>query len=137
MKPCACGCGRLASATFVKGHNRRGMPWPASRRRPLAERFAEKVDTGPGLLGCWPWTGNKTAAGYGVIKRDDGSREYAHRVALEFKLGRPIADGMHTCHTCDNPPCVNPAHLYEGTPSDNVRDTWARIRGPKLARASA
>jgi hypothetical protein len=51
-----------------------------------------------------------------------------HRVALEEKLGRPIRPGMFACHHCDNPPCVNPEHLYEGTPADNTRDMMTRGR---------
>jgi len=64
--------------------------------------------------------------------------EQAHRIVLGVKLGRPIAKGMYACHTCDHRWCVNPAHLYEGTPAQNVHDY--RQRGanatPKPARRS-
>lgn len=53
---------------------------------------------------------------------------YASRVALRSKLGRPITPGMQALHTCDNPPCVNPEHLYEGTPKQNTHDMISRGR---------
>jgi hypothetical protein len=55
---------------------------------------------------------------------------YAHRVALEEKLGRPLRPGMKALYTCDNPPCVNPEHLYEGTHGQNMRDMIDRGRHP-------
>ena len=54
----------------------------------------------------------------------------AHRFSLMLKLGREIRPGYWACHTCDNPACVNPSHLYEGTPQDNARDCDNRRRRP-------
>lgn len=77
--------------------------------------------------GCWIWTQSRGPRGYGRY----GMRAYvggpmvnasAHRLALELILGRPIQPGMHACHRCDNPPCCNPQHLFEGTTTDNQRD---------------
>jgi hypothetical protein len=72
---------------------------------------------------CWLWTGGKTVAGYGILYQGGrGSRRiYAHRVAWELANG-PIPDGLLVCHACDTPPCVNPAHLWLGTDSDNAWD---------------
>lgn len=77
---------------------------------------------------CWIWTGaiNDKRGGYGVFSYAQKTRG-AHVVALEFD-GRPVPKGMYACHRCDNPACVNPGHLYVGTPSDNVRDMLLRGR---------
>ena len=69
--------------------------------------------------------------------RENGERR-AHRAALVRKLGRPIRHGYMALHTCDNPPCVEPEHLYEGTRDDNDRDARERHRNVlKGARGDA
>lgn len=89
------------------------------------ERFWSKVAIGlPDE--CWTWRAGKVGE-YGVF-RLDGTSVRAHRVALQLKLGRSIRVGYLACHTCDNPPCCNPAHLYEGTRQDNANDAWRRHR---------
>jgi hypothetical protein len=55
--------------------------------------------------------------------------DLAHRRALMAKLGRSLLPGMQACHHCDNPPCIQPEHLYEGTSADNHRDMVERGRG--------
>lgn len=95
---------------------------------PLEDRFWSKVDkAGPTLraeLGpCWVWAGNTDADGYGFIGRGRKGEPNvrAHRLAWELANG-PIPDGLFVCHHCDNPPCVNVAHLFLGTVGDNTRD---------------
>lgn len=91
------------------------------------ERFWRLVKKNADVQGCWEWQGSKSVQGYGVFKRN-GKRTPAHRFSLEVHLGRPVVGWA--IHSCDNPPCVNPAHLREGTPKDNSRDRTVRGRTP-------
>jgi hypothetical protein len=98
------------------------------------ERFWLKVSkAGPDE--CWEWSGGRNRQGYGVYYLAN-QRHYAHRWIVEQDLGRSLR-GLRTgdspgtedaCHRCDNPPCVNPAHLYVGTRQRNVADAVERSR---------
>lgn len=100
------------------------LAW-AARPRDVRQRFEKWFDKGDG---CWEWKGseNKNRGGYGAFGVF-GKMVGAHVFALELD-GRPVGKGQYACHTCDNPRCVNPAHLYVGSPSDNVRDMISRNR---------
>jgi hypothetical protein len=63
-----------------------------------------------------------------------GKRVRLHRKTLEIKLGRSLHPGMHACHACDNPPCINPDHVFEATNTDNQRDMVAKGRHTKQKR---
>lgn len=71
---------------------------------------------------CWPFRSAMTRNTYGYFNlgtKFGRRRISAARLVLTLKLNRPMKDKMHVCHTCDWPPCCNPAHLIEGTPHDN------------------
>jgi hypothetical protein len=135
---CACGCGKDAGVyvgskphlgqvkgtpkVFIHGHNKGHVN--------TEQDFWNLVDKGGPIhptLGtpCWVWLGRKTCEGYG----DFGYKaEYylAHRLAWFFTYGKfPEPCG---CHKCDNPPCCNPDHVFEGTKSDNGKDMHTKGR---------
>lgn len=94
------------------------------------ERFAKLYKVNH-RSGCWEWTGCVDAKGYGSFRYKARAR-LAHRVAYELFISA-IPEGKHCLHRCDNPPCVNPCHLYLGTHQDNMDDMWARGRArPKV-----
>lgn len=103
-------------------------------RQHFLDRFWCKVDVrGPDE--CWPWTAARTLAGYGGFQVGVRVRDGAHRLAWKLTHAEDIPAGLEVCHSCDNPPCCNPAHLRLGTAKDNAADRVARGRqshvGPK------
>lgn len=102
----------------------------SQRKRPVSERFWEKVDRG-NPDECWEWIGARNSQGYGVLQVN--RKPYAaHRFSYELESGHS-AGTLCVLHRCDNPPCVNPDHLFLGTFSDNTRDMFEKHRAPSRA----
>lgn len=107
--------------------------------RTLRERFDEKAQKS---TGCWLWTGTRDSKGYGVLKVYPKRMLKAHRIAWELFNGPiPAGTGYHgtvVMHMCDNPGCVNPAHLQIGTTGDNNADRKRKGRSmPRRGEQSA
>jgi hypothetical protein len=94
--------------------------------RDFTQRFWKKVNKNANN-DCWIWFSAKTGRGYGLFSINN-VRHYAHRISYEITKGE-IPDGMYVCHTCDNPSCVNPSHLWLGTAQDNAIDRNEKGRG--------
>lgn len=112
------GFGFCSAACSGKHHS-------AKQEAGRANDFLSKIDKP--AIGCWVYRGHITKAGYGAY-RTPTANKLAHRMMWEIMNG-PIPKGMCVCHSCDNPPCCRPDHLWLGTQPENVKDMWSKGRG--------
>lgn len=81
---------------------------------------------------CWIWTGATNWGGYGVIEHNYKTK-LAHRISWELNFGQ-IPKSINVLHKCDNPICVNPAHLFLGSQQDNINDMYRRNRQNNIGK---
>jgi len=134
---CKCGCGQSAPIAhqtdkargYVKGQPRDYVTGH-NGRRPVAERFWEKVHKQDGDDACWLWTAALYSNGYGHFTISKTEHVLAHRYSYLLANGT-IDPTLKVLHSCDDPKCVNPSHLSQGTQQKNMADMHERQRGRK------
>jgi len=131
---CGCGCGGIPNrgAKYIKGHYKRTKE--SRKKQSNVNKYTFKdiwrqIDI-RNEDDCWEWVGHKDKNGYGraTINRKDYR---SHRIVYKETYGT-IPEGLFILHTCNNPSCCNPNHLYTGTNQDNMDQMVADGRSPHL-----
>jgi hypothetical protein len=136
---CRCGCGQV---TEIAVTTRRTRGWVKGKPKPFVGQHRKRLS---GLAasadaceldpetGCWIWMRARNPNGYGVVRSPTEERQvYAHRLFYERANG-PIPEGLTIDHLCNNPPCVNPAHLEAVSEAENIRRGFRRRFGHLVA----
>lgn len=101
----------------------------------LIQKFWSCVDI-RGPHDCWPWKLAVSSQGYGRFRhhKEPKLSIQAHVMALEIATGEAAPKGLLGCHSCDTPRCCNPAHIWMGTPAENVADMMRKGRNSYVTR---
>jgi len=136
---CQCGCGQKTplykttkkSAGRIKGEVARFLKHHGKSRARTHEQvvsdFWSKVAIRANDDLCWEWLASKNKKGYGYVGIGEKRMVKAHRFAWAYP-DYVIPDGLHVLHSCDNPSCCNPKHLFLGTQMDNIKDMISKKR---------
>jgi hypothetical protein len=135
------GTPKLPPAELARRIEERARIREAGREARLTTRFWAKVDKNgpvpphlpPPAGRCWLWTGDITAKGYGRIpEHHDGVKSWVMATHVSWFLKYGVWTAKLMCHACDNKPCINPDHLFEGDDADNQYDAQVKKLGGVL-----